>query len=1028
MNNTEEICAALFNNGTYLWDMNLAYGRMKMSENLCEMLGLTTGEVSAHELEMLVLESYRSIYTFEYMHMHKRWSMPVVCNGQVHWFTVTKVQFFADKNGDPHIAGFAQIENSEQLSPTEVESGIDAETVFSLIELLPELNNDETFYDGIHKLLTRVYEQVPNSAITVLQWLEPSSFLCCEVVGEPLEDVYGGTMTKGSIIESDHCRRLCESRKLVTCNDTNENKADDLSIDEDFAGRNKVRAYMSVPIILNTGKVWGIVNILKNTPTSWSRVDRNWITVVAKLVVSCMAQAQKNERLREQLDVNNMACRVADIQTWVWSREAGNRRTVINNAMPHTIEDSIEKQIHKADQKKYLDAKLALTQGREDVMDVTLRCRPAPDQPYQWHSIKGQVMERDEDGLPRVIAGVSHNVDKKVRADIEEKRQRAFQQSIYDKLPVGIEVFDANGDLTYANEKLLDIYGVSGSWRKASKSINLFTSAMLTDEQKQTIRDLGTSEYTFNYDHSKLSGYYDDEHKLPAELTMRASKIYERNQLKGYVLVLVDNSKLMEQKRKIDLFTEYMDTIGSFAKLGVFWKGENDNNMASEQWIKNFNAGASGNIFSCHFYDNVNLEDLEAFRAQYARLISKQIDALQQNLRVTQDDGSEHWVSLNFVRNDAINGVTGVSLDITNQKLNEKMLVEARAKAERADMLKSQFLANMSHEIRTPLNAIVGFSQLMCDEESRTEREQYAEIVSKNTDLLLKLIGDILDLSKIESGTLEFSYDMNVVSDLCDDIYKSLLPRTPDGVQFIYEEPKQNSDVSLYCDGLRIKQVVINFITNAFKFTTRGEVRLWFEVENNRLSFHVKDTGKGIAPDKMESIFESFVKLDAFAVGTGIGLAISRSIARQMGGDIEVESVVGEGSHFRLVLPNINDDSLYWRDAVAWQRTIMVLSENSEELSYFSNCLLNYNMLRAEYVGFAQFWLEKHPPLTIIDHRAYPVAIDELIKSIHGKGPQYKVIVVFQNEEEVVETGADSTVVMPIGRDDFMAEVNKYVL
>ena len=228
--------------------------------------------------------------------------------------------------------------------------------------------------------------------------------------------------------------------------------------------------------------------------------------------------------------------------------------------------------------------------------------------------------------------------------------------------------------------------------------------------------------------------------------------------------------------------------------------------------------------------------------------------------------------------------------------------LKEKERAENLDRLKSAFLANMSHEIRTPLNAIVGFSHLLIDTEDKEEREQYIKIVDENTELLLQLISDILDLSKIESGIFKFVENDIDVNQLCNEIVYSLCVKASEGVELCFTE--QLPDCHLWTDKIRLTQVISNFINNALKFTHSGTVSLGYEKIGDSLKFYVRDTGIGIPADKLGSIFDRFIKLNTFIHGTGLGLSICKSIVEQMNGKIGVESKEGEGSCFWFIIPH----------------------------------------------------------------------------------------------------------------------------
>lgn len=241
------------------------------------------------------------------------------------------------------------------------------------------------------------------------------------------------------------------------------------------------------------------------------------------------------------------------------------------------------------------------------------------------------------------------------------------------------------------------------------------------------------------------------------------------------------------------------------------------------------------------------------------------------------------------------------SVDITHQKHNEEQLRIAKEKAENLDRLKSAFLANMSHEIRTPLNAIVGFSDLLQYVEDMEERKEYVHIVQENNKLLLQLVTDILDLSKIESGVLDFDMGFINVRELCEEIEISYKIKEKN-VPVIFD--KESPDYSIYSDKKRLTQVITNFINNALKFTTEGEINLGYNLKGkNKLEFYVKDTGIGISPQEINKVFDRFVKLNTFSQGTGLGLSICKSIIEQLNGTIGVESKPGVGSRFWFTHP-----------------------------------------------------------------------------------------------------------------------------
>lgn len=247
--------------------------------------------------------------------------------------------------------------------------------------------------------------------------------------------------------------------------------------------------------------------------------------------------------------------------------------------------------------------------------------------------------------------------------------------------------------------------------------------------------------------------------------------------------------------------------------------------------------------------------------------------------------------------------------DITHQKQTEKELVGAKEKAEKADLSKSAFLANMSHEIRTPLNAITGFAEVLGSATTEEEKAQYQKIIKMNADLLMQLVNDILDMSKIEAGTLDFVHttvDVNLLLSDLQQLFRMKLKDAGATIQII-AEPSLPSCL-IQTDRNRVAQVLSNFINNAIKFTKEGSIRFGYEVRDTELYFYVKDTGSGIPSDKLPEVFGRFVKLDKEKNGTGLGLSIAQTIVNKLEGQIGADSVEGEGSTFWFTIPYRSDE------------------------------------------------------------------------------------------------------------------------
>ena len=311
------------------------------------------------------------------------------------------------------------------------------------------------------------------------------------------------------------------------------------------------------------------------------------------------------------------------------------------------------------------------------------------------------------------------------------------------------------------------------------------------------------------------------------------------------------------------------------------------------------------------YFSKIFKEDRERVKQAYRDLIEGRAEKVKEEYRIVNVQKNNlhkvEWVEAQAAveaRDEDGKPLTlvGSSLVITNRKKMEQELMTAKELAEESNRLKSAFLANMSHEIRTPLNAIVGFSGILASTEEEEEKQEYVSIIENNNTLLLQLISDILDLSKIEAGTLELNYSNIELNELMRELERGFLLRVKtDAVKLEFVEPA--GPCMAYTEKNRLSQLMINLVTNAIKFTEKGSIRFGYEMRENELYFYVTDTGCGIPKDKQQNIFGRFVKLNSFAQGTGLGLSICKTLMDHMGGRIGVESEEGKGSTFWFTLP-----------------------------------------------------------------------------------------------------------------------------
>ena len=540
-----------------------------------------------------------------------------------------------------------------------------------------------------------------------------------------------------------------------------------------------------------------------------------------------------------------------------------------------------------------------------------------PEVVYLLDTVKGAVwvrskvcfQETDEDGN-EIIYGISEVQDGPDMASAYQALQYSERllSNIFKYLPIGIELYDMDGVLVDLNDKELEMFHIEK--KEDVLGINIFDNPIFPKEMKERLKKNEDADFTFRYDFSKVGSYYQNTQKQGTiDLMTKVTTLYNsEHQPINYLLINADKTETTVAYNKIQEFEEFFELVGDYAKVGyAHFNILSGHGYAQKSWYRNVGEADEAplsDIFGTyrHFHPDdrtLLIRFLDDARKGLTTKLSKE-------MRVLREDGTYTWTHVNllvkkYAPQDRIIEIISINYDITELKRTEEMLVKARDKAEASDRLKSAFLANMSHEIRTPLNAIVGFSSLLTSTESAAEKELYNSLIGHNNKLLLNLINDVIDLSKIESGYLELRPDWVNLTELLDESVAEYVHQVPSGVELLTNYPAHDSLVEL--DSLRIKQILSNFLSNALKNTATGHVEVFYEVDHQSVRIGVKDTGRGIPQNMLEKIFERFEKLDSLAQGAGLGLSICKLIVEKMNGRVLVDSQLGIGTTFVIELP-----------------------------------------------------------------------------------------------------------------------------
>ena len=475
-------------------------------------------------------------------------------------------------------------------------------------------------------------------------------------------------------------------------------------------------------------------------------------------------------------------------------------------------------------------------------------------------------------------------------------------RKLYVNLPVGVELYDRDGYLIDLNAKDMEIFGIRS--KKDVLGVNIFSNPIMPKDVIKKLKENKSVNFRLNYSFKKVDDYYNTSKVGEMDIVTKASILYDqRGEPSSYLLINLDNTEKMIAYNRISEFENVFTLVSVYAKVGyALYDLYTFEGYAIKQWYENMGE-KDGTPLSqiIGIYSYIHPNDAGYINSFFEEVKQGKAHHFRREVRVKSGDGWK-WICANITRNPQSVDPNKPEMICINYDITE--LKDSQLKRERAeelDRLKSAFLANMSHEIRTPLNAIVGFSQLLAETDDPEERHEFVEIIDSNNRMLLQLISDILDLAKIESGTMDFKFADMSVKEVINEIVTSFRIKMPDNVALI--APKDSPECQIYSDRMRLTQAISNFLNNAIKYTSEGCITLAYEIIGDEIKFSVTDTGDGMSQEIQAHIFDRFYKGNTFKQGTGLGLSICETIVNRLGGRIGVNSELGKGSTFWFTHP-----------------------------------------------------------------------------------------------------------------------------
>lgn len=708
-----------------------------------------------------------------------------------------------------------------------------------------------------------------------------------------------------------------------------------------------------------------------------------------------------------------------------------------------------DKNIHPEDvEENKLKIKNVLTEG---LGLYEMEYRVKIDGKWCWYYNRGAVV-RDDNGIALNIGGITMDISgrfdrmtsrleegKKFEFVFKHTTQPVFIMDYTDRNKPGILL-----DMNAAAEKLFVMKPDEIVGEEIAKTID----RILQIEKQQLLEELSKNG------HIRFETEYVDRFKREKYLLVNAHSFTFTG--KDLVVAIVND---MSESRKVkkslksseNLYRQLIQSADD--RIGLF---DTDGNavILNSAYCRTLG-------YSPEEFDGIN--ELERFHPEDVDRVNEQMNKFFDNgfseieYRIQHKKGHYLHMSAKIMLLKGEDGgkdyILNIIRDISAQKEFQKELVEAKERAEESDLLKSAFLANMSHEIRTPMNSIVGFSNLLADAEiDEDSKKEYVKRINKNSDQLLTLISDIIDLSKIESNQMTVSFSDILLTTLFTDVLNygefQISARSKEGVKLLYDPDPEFPDLTIQSDVVRLTQILQNLINNAIKFTGKGNVTAGYRlVDGNIVQLFVKDTGIGIDAQNFELIFDQFRQIDGSKTrsygGTGLGLAITRNLVIMLGGKIWVESEIGEGASFFIEFPvqgefdpvHVVQKRKRQVEELQSDLSVLVVDDDEDSLKLLSTMLrlegIKVTSAESGYRALQIMEKEHIPDMVFMDLQMPVLNGMHTMKIIKEQYPEVKVIAQSAHaidgvKDEIIAAGFDDYFVKPFRRDELMDVIAKH--